>query len=73
MELPEVLTAISTVGFPIVACIILAVILYKQNEMHKSEMNEVKEAINNNTIALTKLADKIEFSEGLKNDRARTV
>lgn len=63
MEFPEILTAISTVGFPIVACIVLAVILYKQNEIHKTEMNEVKEAINNNTIALTKLADKIEFSE----------
>ena len=66
VEFPEILTAISTVGFPIVACIVLAVILYKQNEMHKDEMKEVKEAINNNTIALTKLTDKIEFSEGLK-------
>ena len=66
MEFPEILTAISTVGFPIVACIVLAVILYKQNEMHKQEMNEVKEAINNNTIALTKLTDKIEFTEVYK-------
>ena len=66
MEFPEILTAISTVGFPIVACIVLAVILYRQNEAHKQEMNEVKEAINNNTIALTKLADKIEFTEVYK-------
>lgn len=66
MEFPEILTAISTVGFPIVACIVLAVILYKQNEVHKQEMNEVKEAINNNTIALTKLTDKIEFTEVYK-------
>ena len=66
MDFPEILTAISTVGFPIVACIVLAVILYRQNEAHKQEMNEVKEAINNNTIALTKLADKIEFTEVYK-------
>lgn len=66
VEFPEILTAISTVGFPIVACIVLAVILYKQNEAHKQEMNEVKEAINNNTIALTKLTDKIEFTEVYK-------
>ena len=66
VELSEVLTAISTVGFPIVACIVLSIILYKQNEAHKQEMNEVKEAINNNTLALTKLADKIEFTEVYK-------
>ncbi len=62
-NLSEWLSAISSVGFPIVACIILAIILYKQNESHKLEMNEVKEAINNNTLALTKLTDKIEFTK----------
>lgn len=66
MDFQSVLTAVSTVGFPIVACIVLAVILYKQNEAHKQEMNEVKEAINNNTIALTKLTDKIEFTGGIQ-------
>lgn len=68
MDFQSALTAISTVGFPIVACIVLAIILYKQNEAHKMEMNEVKEAINNNTLALTKLTDKIEFNGGISNN-----
>ena len=68
MDFQSALTAISTVGFPIVACIVLANILYKQNEAHKMEMNEVKEAINNNTLALTRLTDKIEFNGGISNN-----
>ena len=66
MDITNVITAISTVGFPIVGCIALFVALYKQNENHKNEMNELKEAIINNTIALTKLSDKIEFNGGVK-------
>lgn len=56
----EIITAISTVGFPAVCTMILMYIVYKMNENHKTEMDDVKEAINNNTIALTKLLDKIE-------------
>lgn len=49
MTINEILTAISTVGFPIVACIALY-----YNHLKLSE------AINNNTLALTKLAEKID-------------
>lgn len=59
----EIITAISTVGFPCVCTLILMYIVYKMNESHKDEMNDVKEAINNNTIALTKLLDKLEGCE----------
>ena len=45
----EYITAISTVGFPIVACIAL---YFNQQKM--------TEAINNNTIAITKLAEKMD-------------
>lgn len=45
----QYLTAISTVGFPIVACIAMYYNNVKQTE-----------AINNNTIAITKLAEKLE-------------
>lgn len=67
MEINTVITAISTVGFPIVGCIALFIAMYKQNENHKAETNELKEAINNNTLALTKLIDKIEFTGGKSN------
>lgn len=62
---------ISTVGFPIVMCLILMYyIKYKEQQMselqkaHMQEMmsfkDEFKLALNNNTIALNKLCEKIE-------------
>lgn len=56
----EIMTAISTVGFPIVACVVMYYINWKTQQMHKEEMTKVTETIHNNTIALTKLVDKLE-------------
>lgn len=62
MDFQPILTAISTVGFPIVMAGALFWKMNKQDDDHKEEMAKVTEAINNNTIALTKLSDKL--SEG---------
>lgn len=70
MDFTNVLTAITTVGFPIVMCCGMAwYVKYitdknreeidKLNEQHDSELSEITTAINNNTIALTKLCDKL--------------
>ena len=60
-----VITAISTVGFPIVMCGALFWKMDNQDKEHKEEMNKSTEAINNNTVVLQKLmqmlSDKIEF------------
>lgn len=60
-----VITAISTVGFPIVMCGALFWKMDKQDKEHREEMNKSTEAINNNTVVLQKLmqmlSDKIEF------------
>ena len=55
-----ILQAISTVGFPIVVACAMFWKMNKQDEDHKSEMLKVTEAINNNTIALQKLIDKLD-------------
>ena len=55
-----ILTAISTVGFPIVVAGAMFWKMNKQDDDHKEEMQKVTEAINNNTIALQKLIDKID-------------
>jgi hypothetical protein len=66
---------ISSLGFPIVACICMALYVKDQtknnredvkelNKQHSEEMNafkdEIKEALNNNTMALNKLCEKLE-------------
>lgn len=70
----EILSAISAIGFPIVACLGIAVFmreeikaqredLRKSNEQHLTEMMAFKDALDNNTLALTKLCEKIEGDE----------
>lgn len=54
-----IMTAVSTVGFPIVMCAALFWKMDKQDKEHKEEMQKTSEAINNNTIALQQLIDKM--------------
>ena len=67
MDVSALTTAIATVGFPIVACAALFWQNWKMNENHKKEMEKITEAVNNNTIAITNLSNKIN-SIGGKND-----
>lgn len=55
----SILEIISTVGFPIACCIAMFIQQNKMSENHKNEMSEMKSAIDNNTIALTKLIEKL--------------
>ena len=70
MEINDIVTIITTVGFPIVACGAMGwYVKYisdrhskevqQLNEQHQEEMKQVTEALNNNTLALQKLCDKI--------------
>lgn len=56
----EILSAVSTVGFPIGACIAMFVYLDKEGERHREETKELKEVISANTIALVELKQLIE-------------
>lgn len=67
MDIANILSAISSVGFPIVACIALFWNGHKQEERHLEESNKFNEAINNNTIALVKLTEKISYIGGVKD------
>ena len=67
MNASDVLNAISTVGFPIVMCLLLLYVLYKQNEEHKEEMDKMNESLAYNTLAIQRLTDILEGRE--KNDK----
>lgn len=53
-------TLISTLGFPIGMCLIMCYYINKINTDHKVESNKFAEALNNNTIVLQKLCDKLD-------------
>ena len=60
MEFNDIITAICTVGFPIVAYGALFGYVLKKDSEHRSEVEKMTEAINNNTIALTKLIERLD-------------
>lgn len=59
MDWNVVIQLISTLGFPIVCCIALFWYMVKQRDLHKEEINELKKSIDNNTIILTRLYEKL--------------
>lgn len=71
IPMSDVMTMITTVGFPIVACLFMGWYVKYQTDNyrsevkdmqreHKDEINKVTEALQNNTLALQKLCDKLD-------------
>ena len=71
MDANSVVTLISSLGFPIVACLGMAwYVKYQMDvyskqvkeirEEHNKEIEKVTEALNNNTLAIQRLCDKME-------------
>lgn len=74
MNVNDIITLVSSLGFPIVACICLGWYVKYQTDNnnkevaemrkeHNDEINKVTDALNNNTLALQKLCDKIDNKE----------
>lgn len=55
----EIVSLIRDLGFPIAVAVALFWKNNKDQEQHKAEMDKMTEALNNNTLALTELKDKI--------------
>ena len=71
----EVMTAINTLGLPtVVAVASMWYVKYRDdkndvrvdtlNEEHKKEMEDITEALNNNTLALQRICDTFEQKRG---------
>lgn len=70
MDISVILDAVTVVGFPIVMCIIFMVYVKYLTDMnrdqinsitgqHREEMREITQAVENNTLALTQLIEKL--------------
>lgn len=71
MDFQSILAAISSLGFPIVACIAIAWFFNKVNDNYRQDIKELQasqkeetkalvDAVNNNTLIIQKLCDKID-------------
>lgn len=63
MDWQALITAITTVGFPIVCCGVLFSVIDKERDSHKEEIAELRSAVENNTVAMTKLVERLGGSE----------
>lgn len=59
MEVTQIIEIVSSVGFPIVMCIILLNYMKQENEKHDNEVKNLTDTINANTKVLTELCTLI--------------
>ena len=71
MDFQTIVTAITTVGFPIAACIAMAWFFMKVNDNYRFDIKELQasqrdetkalvDAVNNNTLVIQKLVDNLD-------------
>lgn len=59
MDVQVLIQSISTVGFPIIMCLLFMYYIKYVNDQHKNEIDKLSESINNNTLVMQKLLDKL--------------
>lgn len=60
MDMNVIIQAITSVGFPIVMCLMLMWYVREISSKHKEESDKFAEALNSNTLVLQKLCDKLD-------------
>ena len=71
MDFATIISGISSLGFPIVACIAIAWYFNKVNENYRNDIKELNnqnreqlekltDAISNNTVVITRLVEKLD-------------
>lgn len=60
MDMAAITSLISSLGFPVVVCIALGWYIVYRDRQTNAEMHSLKETIENNTLVIQKLTDKID-------------
>lgn len=59
MSVDETIKIISTLGFPVVMCLILLYNMVQQDKRHENENRSMRDTLNRNTNVLTELSTLI--------------
>lgn len=70
MDIETITNLITTIGFPIVCCIIMALYIYRQELQHKEEIDSLRQSLDNNTLMLNKILTYIEALEVKTNGKS---
>ena len=63
MDIATVTQLIGSLGFPVAMCVALFWKINKQDETHKCEIDTMRTALEQNTVVLTKLCEKLSGGE----------
>lgn len=60
MDVNAIADLITTIGFPIAVCLICFWYIAKKDAVHREETSKLAEALNNNTLVMQQLVDKLD-------------
>ena len=66
MDMQAIISAVGSLGFPIVMCGVLLYYLNLERESHKEEMNSMKDALDRNTNIMTELKEMLSIITGIR-------
>lgn len=69
MDLTAVTNLISTIGFPIAISLVLMWYIMKLNDNHSNEVKALTNALNNNTVILQRVCDKLDLELDSEEDK----
>ena len=67
MDFSTISGLISSVGFPIAACIYMAYANNKSEERYRQDIDKMRETVDNNTRIMIKVCEKLDIKENDKN------
>lgn len=56
----EIIQVISSLGFPIAAYVGIFIYMIKKDEQHKAEIDLLSAAVQNNTLVMTEIRDRLD-------------
>lgn len=68
MDLTAITNLISTIGFPIAISLVLMWYIMKLNDNHSNEVKALTNALNNNTVILQRVCDKLDLELDAKGE-----
>jgi len=66
MDMQAIISAVGSLGFPIVMCGVLLYYLNLERESHKEEMSSMKDALDRNTNIMTELKEMLSVITGIR-------
>ena len=59
MDVETIINLVTTVGFPVAVCLATMYYIKYLNDQHKQEIDKLSEALQNNTLVMQRLLDKL--------------